>query len=448
MNREDDDQSSMIDLSPQYRSYAVWLLFLVAVCNFFDRQLINILAEPIKQELGLADWQLGMLTGLSFALLYTIAGIPIAILADRTDRTKIIGVALFLWSTFTALCGLAQSFSQLLLSRLAVGLAESGCQPPSLSLIADYAPSEKRSSAMGHYSAGIPIGGLMALAAGGIIADQFGWRAAFLIAGLPGIFLALIVFLTLRDPRTAQAKVTRAAAARPVRVCLVELSKTTMVWWIGLASAAIAMVGYGQVAFLGSFFLRVHADGLQDLSAWIARSFDMHLGPLALVGMALGLVAGLSGAFGTWIGGKLGDRLSRDNITLLLIVPGVAAPLAFPFFLLAFNASQAWLAILLLIPSSFLTSIWLGPTFAALQSVVQPDNRATAAAVQATFVLFLGLGLGPVIVGALSDFFAGPLGFGSGEGVRLALMIMSGMTLVAGGLFVVGAMRLKNAIVS
>jgi MFS family permease len=434
--------------SPAYRAYVVWLLFLVAVFNFFDRQIVNILAEPIKHDLGLADWQLGMLTGLSFAALYTIAGIPIAVIADRTNRARIISGALLLWSIFTAVCGLTQTFTQLFMARVAVGLAESGCQPPSVSLISDYAPKEKRSSALGHYSVGIAVGGLVALAAGGVLADRFGWRAAFLIAGAPGIVLAVVAALTLKDPRARRHKGSAAAPSRPVRECLRELAATNIFWWLCLASASKGMISYGQGAFLGSFFLRVHKAGLADVSATIERWWGLHLGPLALVGLGLGLISGMGGVFGTWLGGHLGDRFARRNMTTLLLIPAVAAPLAAPFHLAAFMAPSAWMALLLLIPPGLLGAMWLGPTFAALQSVVRPDTRATAAAVQASFVLFLGLGLGPLVVGLLSDTFAGPLALGPAEGVRWALVVMSGMGLVAGVLFYVASTKLKAAIIS
>jgi MFS family permease len=433
--------------SPVYAAYVVWLLFLIAVFNFFDRQIVNILAEPIKHDLGLADWQLGLLTGLSFAALYTVAGIPIAVIADRTNRARIISGALFLWSIFTAICGLTQTFTQLFMARVAVGLAESGCQPPSVSLISDYAPREKRSSALGHYSVGIAVGGLVALAAGGVLADRFGWRAAFLIAGGPGVLLAVVAALTLQDPRARRRK-GAATASRPVKACLRELAATNIFWWLCVASASKGMISYGQVAFLGSFFLRVHKAGLAEVSATIERWSGLHLGPLALVGLGLGLISGLGGVFGTWLGGHLGDRFARRDMRTVLLIPAIAAPLAMPFHLAAFMAPTAWMALLLLIPPGLLGAMWLGPTFAALQSVVRSDTRATAAAVQASFVLFLGLGMGPLVVGLLSDTFAGPLALGPAEGVRWALVVMSGMGLVSGVLFYVASTKLKAAIIS
>lgn len=293
---ETSDESAAPAASKAYRTYVVWLLFCIALINFFDRQIVNILAERIKRDLGLSDLQLGLLTGLAFASLYTITGIPIAIIADRTNRARVITGALLVWSTFTAACGLAQNYTQLLLARVVVGLGESGCQPPSLSLIADYAPKEKRASSMGTYSLGISVGGLVALALGGVLADQFGWRVAFFLAGVPGILLAIVAGLTLKDPRSG---VSDRPPARSVRECFAELKGNSVFWWVCLASAAKALVSYGQVAFLGSFFLRVHKEGLAKVAAQIGDVTGLHLGPLAMVGLGLGLISGIGGVFGT-----------------------------------------------------------------------------------------------------------------------------------------------------
>lgn len=173
----------------------------------------------------------------------------------------------------TAACGLAQNYTQLLLARVVVGLGESGCQPPSLSLIADYAPKEKRASSMGTYSLGISVGGLVALALGGVLADQFGWRTAFFLAGVPGILLAVVAGLTLKDPRSQGVAADR-PPARSVRECFAELRTNSVFWWVCLASAAKALVSYGQVAFLGSFFLRVHKEGLAEVAGKIGAAKD------------------------------------------------------------------------------------------------------------------------------------------------------------------------------
>lgn len=431
--------------SASYRRYVIGLLFVIAIINFFDRQIVNILAEAIKNDLGLADWQLGLLTGLSFAALYTIFGIPIALLADRANRAMIISGSLAFWSVFTAVCGLAQNFPQLLMSRLAVGLGEAGCQPPSLSLITDYAPKEKRASALATYSLGISAGSLVALALGGVMVDAFGWRTAFFVAGVPGIAIAVLAFLTLRDPRSQKTAVR--AASRPIRESLSELRRNPVFWWLSLASAFMAMISYGQLAFFGSFFLRVHADGLKEVSVALA-SAGIPLGSTGIVGIGLGVIVGVAGILGTFIGGQLGDRLSRKDPRALMLLPAVVAPLCVPFYIAAFQVPSAAWSLLLLFPPKLLAGIWLGPTFAALQGIVRPDTRATAAALNSSVVLFIGLGLGPVLIGATSDLLATAAGLGPVEGVRWALTLTSAICVLAALFFWVASRKLAKVVLS
>lgn len=431
--------------STAYRRYVVGLLFFIAIINFFDRQIVNILAEAIKIDLGLADWQLGLLTGLAFAALYTVFGIPVALLADRSNRAMIISGSLAFWSVFTAVCGATQTFAQLLLARLAVGLGEAGCQPPSLSLITDYAPKEKRSSMLATYSLGIPAGSLIALSLGGVLVDAFGWRAAFLIAGIPGIIIALLAFFTLKDPRRRTG--AERAKTRPIGQSLSEVSRNPVFWWLSLGSAFMAFISYGQLAFFGSFFLRVHAEGLKDVAAMLA-SAGIPLGPTGVVGIGLGVITGVAGILGAFIGGQLGDRLSRTDQSAMLWLPAIVAPLCIPFYIAAFLAPSAAWSLLLLFPPKLLAGMWLGPTFAALQSVVRPDTRATAAALNSSVVLMIGLGLGPVLIGTISDLFATAGGLGPAEGVRWALLSTTGICAVAGSMFWIASRKLKTATLS
>ena len=244
-----------------YRRYAIGLLFLVYTFNFLDRQIVTILAEPIKRDLQIADWQLGLMTGTAFAIFYCTLGIPIARMAERRNRPWIIGLSLAAWSGFTALCGLAQTFWQLVLARIGVGVGEAGCSPPAHSLIADYTPKEQRASAMALYLMGNPIGALLGVVIGGLVADAFGWRTAFLFVGLPGVLLAFVVVLTLVEPRARKAAaVAREAAQQAPQTSFADvlrvLRRKRTFWLMAMAVSIVAFIGYGHAPFGASFFLQ------------------------------------------------------------------------------------------------------------------------------------------------------------------------------------------------
>jgi len=210
--------------SQRFPRYAVTLLVIVYVLHNLDRQIINILAEPIKHDLNLQDWQIGLMSGLSFAVFYATIGIPIARIAEHGNRSRIVALCIITWSSFTLLCGLAQNFVQLILARFGVAIGESGCTPAAHSLISDIVPSEKRASALGIYSMGGPIGGLIGMAMGGLVVDAWGWRAGFIIAAIPGIIIGVIVALTLKEPRIAMRKLIAAAPPRQTfKEAMVEL---------------------------------------------------------------------------------------------------------------------------------------------------------------------------------------------------------------------------------
>ncbi|MCH8685603.1 spinster family MFS transporter [Pedomonas mirosovicensis] len=291
--------------SPSYRAYALWLLLFIYTLNFLDRTIINILAEPIKNELGLRDWQIGMMSGLAFALFYTVLGIPIARLAERRNRPLIIAASLAVWSGFSALCGLAQGFGQLVLARIGVGIGEAGCTPAAHSLIAETTPREKRASSLAFYSLGIPLGSLAGMAFGGFVADAFGWRMAFVLAGAPGLLLALVAALSLREPRKYQAALTDAPGQDAIsfRAAMAELAGKRSFWWMAMGAALTAFLSYGNGAFLGSFFFRVHGPQLAELAEGLARAAGVSLGPAGVLGPALGLLIGVAGGLGTYMGG-------------------------------------------------------------------------------------------------------------------------------------------------
>jgi MFS family permease len=422
-------------VSAGYRSYAMGLLLLIYVMNFVDRQVVNILAEPIKRELNLLDWQVGAMSGLAFALFYTVLGLPIARMAERGHRPYIIASALAVWSGFTALCGFAQNFVQLLLARIGVGIGEAGCTPPAHSLITDYVPKEKRASALAFYSMGTPLGSLVGMALGGLIADAYGWRMAFIVCGIPGVILATVAALSLVEPRireTAQqlkAKAQELRDAKPFRAALATLRKKRTFWLVSLAAAIKAFIGYGQAPFAASFFYRNHAEEV----AGLATLFGLQSG--GFLGLALGLMAGIGGAIGAFAGGVIADKFGGKDFRAYVSVPAIASLAVIPIYVVALLAPSAVFALGCLLFGSILGTLWYGPVYATAQTIVPPHMRATASAILLFIINLIGLGLGPLAVGALSDVFAISFGLGEAEGVRWALLVSAFAGLLAAALF-------------
>lgn len=439
------DAAPAAPLSPGARRYALGMLLVIYIFNFLDRQIVNILAEPIKIELGLADWQLGMLTGLAFALFYTVLGIPIARYAEKADRVKIISVAVAVWSAFTVLCGLATNFIQLLLARIGVGVGEAGCTPPAHSLITDYTPKEQRASALAFYSMGIPLGSLAGMVLGGLIADAYGWRVAFFVAGAPGIALAIITFLTLPEPRRGMTKKIEPVKGPNFSEALTELKSKKSFWWISIGAALSAMVGYGHIAFYGSFYLRNHGEGLAALAETVNQTLGLSFGPIGFVGTALGLIIGICGAAGTYVGGILADRAARVNVAGYATVPAYAALITVIPFIASMLVGDVVLSFALLALPVFVGAIWYGPVFASAQSLVHPRTRATAAAVLLFVINLVGLGLGPLLVGTFSDIYGQTMG--AAEGIRWSMVTFGGVGGMAAIAFLLAARTLRDEVV-
>ena len=370
----------------------LWILLVVYVFNFIDRQIVNILAEPIARDLDLSDTQIGLMTGLAFALFYTVLGLPIARFADRpgTNRPRLIAVALALWSAMTALCGLAQNFAQLLLARIGVGVGEAGCTPPAHSLISDMVAPEKRASALAFYSLGIPIGTLLGMIIGGTLADFVGWREAFVIVGLPGVMLALVVWFVLKDPRRSDAaailRAQNPAPALPLRQALAEVMGSRAFVLLLFAGSSAAFLSYGKTTWTTIFFQRTH-----DLSP-------------GQVGLWFGLLGGVGGILGTWLGGYLADRFGAKNRRHVLSAPAIGMALAVPLAIAAYHAPSWPLALALLLVPTVFNSLYYGPTYSAAQGLVPLRARAIAAAALLFFQNLIGLGLGPLFFGMLSDW--------------------------------------------
>ncbi|MGV3480734.1 MAG: spinster family MFS transporter [Sphingobium sp.] len=431
-------------VSTGYRRYALCVLLVIYILNFLDRQIVSILAEPIKHDLHLADLQLGLMTGLAFALFYTVLGIPIARVAETGNRPRIIAAAAGAWSLFTIACGFAQNFVQLVLCRIGVGIGEAGCTPPAHSLITDYTPREKRASALAFYSLGIPLGGLFGMGLGGVIADAHGWRTAFLVAGIPGILMALVAATTLVEPRSRLAAdlAARRAARPPFREAMAEIRSKRSFWLIAFAAAIKAFIGYGAAAFLAPFFFRNHAAEL----TLIAKDFG--LGLTGFLGITLGIVLGLTGAVGTWMGGYLADKYGARDLRAYVSIPAISTLMGIPFYIAGLLSESAVFALVMFAFPPLLNTLWYGPGYAAVQGLVQPQNRATASAVLLFLINLIGLGLGPLGVGAVSDLISGPMGLGMAEGVRWSLMIFILFGALASTLFWMARKSIREEMVS
>jgi len=370
----------------EHRVLALLLLVVVYTFNFIDRQIVGILAVPIKADLGLSDAQLGLMGGLAFALFYTGLGIPVAMLADRFSRTWIMTVALVIWSAMTAVCGLANNFWQLFLARLGVGVGEAGGVAPAYSLISDYFPPQQRARALSIYSFGIPIGSALGIVFGGLIASKVDWRYAFFAVGLAGIAVAPIFRLIVREPPRGRFDTVYADRAPPgLGDLLRTLASKPSFWLVSLGAASSSMMGYGLFFWLPSFFVRSYGLSLLDASLFF------------------GAIVFLGGLAGIWAGGWLGDRLGQAQRSRYLTVPAVAFCITIPFYVVALFSPNLTLTFFVLLVPTAMGLVWLGPVLATIQHLVRPDMRATASAVFLFINNLIGIGLGTWALGALSD---------------------------------------------
>lgn len=409
------------------RAYSVYVLIVLLVVytfNFIDRIILGVLLVPIKAELALTDTQLGLLGGLAFALLYTVAGIPIGWLADRAKRVWIITAALAIWSAFTALCGSVHGFLQLFLCRVGVGIGEAGGVAPSYSLISDYFPPRERARAIGVYSFGIPIGAALGLYFGGYVATQVSWRAAFSWIGIAGLVLVPILLLTVREPMRGALDGQSQEHAKPgfTEVWRV-LARKPAFWGLSLGAACSSIVGYGIFFWLPSFFVRSYHMSLAEMATFY--------GTITLVG----------GVAGVWFGGWLGDWLGKRRKAAYAVVPAIAFLVCLPFYAFGVLASEvSWTAIIFVIPAA-LSLVWLGPTLAAIQHCVAPSMRAMASAIFLFVNNFIGLGAGTYLIGGLSDAFAARYGENS---LRYAILACISFYLLSAVLFLLSARRLER----
>jgi len=407
----DQSDSGNHGLLSSNRAWTLFLLVVVYTFNFIDRQIVGILAVPIKADLGLSDSELGLMGGLAFALFYTGLGIPVAMLADRFSRTWIMTGALVIWSAMTAVCGLANNFWQLFLARLGVGVGEAGGVAPAYSLISDYFPTQQRARALSIYSFGIPIGSALGIVFGGLIATKVDWRYAFFAVGLAGIVIAPVFRLVVREPPRGRYDPVQVERPPPgLAELLRSLASKPSFWLVSLGAASSSMMGYGLFFWLPSFFVRSYGLSLLDASLFF------------------GAIVFLGGLVGIWAGGWLGDRLGQAKRSRYLTVPAIAFCITIPFYVVALFSPNLTLTFVVLLVPTAMGLVWLGPVLATIQHLVRPDMRATASAVFLFINNLIGIGLGTWALGALSDALAQRF---AEDSLRYSILAGGGFYLVA-----------------
>lgn len=402
------EASNIPETQPRlYTSTVLGVLLLVYTSNFIDRTILGTLGQAVKDDLRITDTQLGLLQGFAFAVLYTVLGIPLARLAERRNRVAIISTCIVIWSGFTALCGLAQSYTQLLLYRIGVGIGEAGCSPPAHSLITDYFPAERRASALSVYSFGVPLGTMIGAVAGGFIAQTFGWRQAFIVVGLPGLLLAAVTWFIIREPTRGQSdrvlqSAVETAQPAPLSAVVRRLFGNRSFFHMACGATVVGFAAYGGSTFLAPYFL---------------RAFDMSYSE---VGLIYGLIAGIGAGAGTLLGGRICDRAGQHDPRWYALVPALALALATPLYLLSWIQREWLVAAALLTVAALFHYMYLGPTLGVMHNLVDARMRATATALLFFVINFIGLGAGPLFCGWLIDVFSANAFASQGLGEFLA----------------------------
>lgn len=418
----------------RYRHYVLTILVLVYMMNFIDRQILSVLAVPIKKELNLTDGQLGLLHGLAFAILYTTLGIPIAALADRSSRRRIMSWALGIWSAFTVLCGFIVGFWSMFLSRVGVGIGEAGGVAPAYSFISDYFPKEQRARALSIYSLGIPLGMAFGILLGTIIAVHIGWRAAFIIVGSVGLVIAPIMRFSIRDPKRGgwdnpapvpppAGKLTVRSLLDSFREVAAIVAKKPTFWLLSFGAAASSVCGYGLAAWLPSFFI---------------RSYKLSMTEMGLFYASITLIGGCAGILG---GGFLADRIGKSSKAYYPLIPAISFLVGLPCFFIAISTGSLALAFPLFLVPTALNLVWLGPIVTAVQHLVPAHMRSRASAMFLLVNNLIGIAVGTYYFGAVSDLLRPR--FGS-ESLRYAIYTGLGFYVVASALFMLASRKVKR----
>jgi MFS family permease len=410
MNRANVSEGTPGDYSPGYANYVLGVLFIVYVFNFIDRQLLSVFIGPIKEEFGASDTQMGLLAGFAFALLYTFAGIPIARLADSGNRRNIIAIGLTVWSAMTVACGMARSFAQLAVARVLVGIGEAAGSPPSHSLIADYFPMDRRATALAIYTTGAFVGSAIAYLGGGYLREYFDWRTAFIVVGAPGLLIALLLRFSVKEPpRGLSEQRTAEEGGSTLGETLVFLTRSRA-WVLMMAGfSLVSITSYAILIWGYEFYGRV-----------------FELGPIT-IGNWMGVIVGVGASVGTIVGGRLVDRLGQHSATRGMRMSVLVTMTGFPLGVWALLTESAQVSLWCLGPFYLLLNVYLAAMYSNNQNLARLNMRATAAAIMLFIVNIVGAGAGPLIVGALSDYFAADYGVNS---IRYALVCSVSMGAV------------------
>ncbi|MDN7141358.1 MFS transporter [Pseudomonas sp. JQ170] len=401
--------------------YALFVLAAIYVFNYIDRQLMAILIEPVKLEFGISDTGIGLLSGVTFAVFYTLFGFPLGRLSDRIGRKPVIALSCIAWSLMTMLCGVAGSFLMLVLARIGVAVGEAGGTAPSVAMVSDLYPARRRSTALAVLMLGSSLGAIVGLGLGGWIAQHHGWRLAFLLIGAPGIFLGLLLLLTVRTPKTAPVPAHLVATQHEGWLkTLQELMKTPSFLWLVLTGGAAAIAGYAIGTWSPSFLIRSHGLNIQQ------------------AGFLVGVVGGTGSTLGTLVCGIVTDRMARRDVGWQIGVPLLGTLISIPFALAYFLWPQgtAFQIGSIDVPTAFLFySVfgffgvwWATPCLGAITHLFPATRLAQATAIFVMSMTLLGVGVGPLLIGMLSDFFLPTLG---AESLRYALAASVSMLALA-----------------
>ena len=415
-------------VSTRYRNYVLGLLTVIYTFNFVDRQILGILAPYIQEDLGINDGQIGIIAGFYFAVFYTFVGLPIAWLADRYNRVTIVAVSLALWSAFTAASGLAQNFLQLSLARIGVGIGEAGGSPPSHSMLSDLFDKSERAKALGIYALGIPVGFMVAYLVTAYLINQpdLNWRTVFIAVGLPGIFCALLLKLTVKEPqRGATDEVSNQGKELKFGTAIRMLLKIPSYWGMALGISFASFGGYAIATFYVLFLTRNFPDVNM---VWLL--------------VMLGIINGVSHSLGALVGGFLADNWAKRNKGSYALIPAYAILIAAPCLLGALWSSNIYLTLVLLTVFLFFTGFYLGPSFSVAQTLAPVSVRAMSTAIFFFVLNMIALGGGPTAVGYLSEYFQNT--HDKTEALRYAMASLTISYLLAMGIFFWTAKRLPK----